>query len=133
MLLVVDANVIMSALVARGRTLDLFFYRNLQLFVPDFIFTEIKEHKKEILRKSGLSEREFELFINLIITRVKIVSAEEIRPYIKKAKEVSPDPDDSIYFALALKMGCPIWSNDKTLKQQSAVRILSTQDILRLG
>ena len=133
MLLVVDANVIMSALVARGHTLDLFFSRNLQLFVPDFIFTEIKKHKKEILTKSGLSEREFELFMNLIITRVKIVSAEEIKQYVKRASKISPDPDDSIYFALALKTECPIWSNDKMLRHQSVVRILSTQDILRLG
>ena len=49
-----------------------------------------------------------------------------------EAKEISPDPDDVPYLALALKLGCAIWSNDKELKKQSVVKVYNTQEILQL-
>lgn len=130
MLVVADANVFVSALVSRGFTLDLMFSDKLQIIVPEFIFSEIEEHKNEILSKSGISEDEFELFINLLITRVELITSEEIGGYMERAKEISPDPDDTQYFALALKYGCPIWSNDSKLKEQSEVKILATRELL---
>ncbi len=132
MLLVVDATIFTSGLVARGFTLELFFSDKLQLIVPDWIFAEIEEHKEEILKRSGLSEDEFNLFINLLITRVDIVPAEEFKEYLSKAEKISPDPDDVQYFALALKHNCPVWSNDQDFKQQSVVKALTTEDVAKL-
>jgi len=132
MLLVVDANVFTSALIARGFTLDLFFSDKLQLLVPDWIFTEIGEHKDEILEKAGISEEELALFINLLIIRVELTPAEDLREWLNKAKEISPDPDDAPYFALALKFNCGIWSNDAELKEQSVVSVLTTEDVKKL-
>jgi len=34
-----------------------------------------------------------------------------------------------MYFALALKMKCPIWSNDKRLKEQKTIKIISTDEL----
>jgi len=132
MLLVTDANVFMSALIARERTLDLFFSEKLQLIAPDFIFTEINEHKEEILKKSGLSKEDFELFISLLATRIEIVLAEEFRSHLEEASKISPDSDDVVYFALALKFDCSIWSNDKRLKEQTTVKILTTEELLEM-
>jgi len=47
------------------------------------------------------------------------------------AEKISPDPNDLMYFALALKLKCPIWSNDKELKKQNEVIIYSTEDLTR--
>ena len=35
------------------------------------------------------------------------------------------------YFALALKLNCPIWSEDKALKKQSKVKVYSTSELLK--
>jgi len=59
------------------------------------------------------------------------VPAEEIRPFILSAKEVSPDPEDFVYFVLALKKRCGIWSNDKRLKDKG-VKVYTTREILKL-
>ena len=48
---------------------------------------------------------------------------------MKEAEEISPDEKDILYFALALKLKCGIWSNDKRLKQQDQVRIYSTAEL----
>jgi len=131
MLLVVDATIFTSALIARGFTLELFFSDKLQLIVPDWIFTEIEEHKDEIVRQAGISEDEFRLFINLLITRVDIVPAEEVKEWWEKAKGLSPDPDDVQYLAVALKYNCPVWTNDPDFSMQSEVKVLSTADVVK--
>ncbi|MFQ5531630.1 MAG: PIN domain-containing protein [Candidatus Nanoarchaeia archaeon] len=51
---------------------------------------------------------------------------------MKKAQNLINDVDDSPYIALALKTNCPIWSNDKGLKHQSKVKILSTEDLIEI-
>jgi len=48
-------------------------------------------------------------------------------------RRVSPDINDVPYLALALKLNCPVWSNDRKLKNQNAVRIYSTQEIIRIS
>ena len=83
MLLVADANIFFSAVIARGFTLDLLFSDGLQ-----------------------------------------IEEAASFREYMSEADSISPDPDDVQYFALALKLGCPIWSNDPHFREQSDARVL---------
>lgn len=46
-------------------------------------------------------------------------------------KKISPDPNDADYFALALMLKCPIWSNDKELLKQNVVRIYSTGELIK--
>ena len=48
---------------------------------------------------------------------------------MKEAKRLSPDDKDVMYFALALKLRCAIWSNDKELKKQKEVTIYNTQEL----
>ena len=49
-----------------------------------------------------------------------------------KQKKISPDINDTEYFALALKLKCSIWSNDKKLKKQNKVKVYSTEEIVRV-
>ncbi len=111
MLLVVDANVLFSALIARGKTCDLMFSERLQLIAPEFLFMELEEHKDELIEKSSLSE---------------------YKEFLSKAKTVSPDPDDIDLFALALKLDCPLWAQEKAFKNQSEVKVFSTTDLVSL-
>ena len=49
--------------------------------------------------------------------KITFVSAEELKGKLHEADSISPDPDDVVYFALALKLNCVIWSNDKGLRE----------------
>ena len=45
--------------------------------------------------------------------------------------QISPDPDDVEYLAVALSLGCAIWSKDSDLKEkQSRVNVFSTSDLI---
>lgn len=39
---------------------------------------------------------------------------------------------DLEYFALALSLSCPFWTNDKKLREQDALNVLSTSEVLAL-
>jgi len=45
------------------------------------------------------------------------VPVSEYKDFRQEAESISPDPNDMQYFALALKLCCPIWSNDKNAEE----------------
>lgn len=52
---------------------------------------------------------------------------------MSKARKISPDRKDVDYFALALKMKCSIWSNDKPIKnKQNEVKIYNTEELVKM-
>jgi len=129
--LVVDANIIFADLIKDGNTIELLLEPNLHLFVPEFLFSEISNHKKELMKKTERSEEELNEILDILEHRMTIIPMEEFESFLNKGKEISPDPDDVPYFALALKLNIAIWSNDKKLKEQRRVKVYSTKDILR--
>ncbi|MBN2517441.1 MAG: hypothetical protein JXB14_01210 [Candidatus Altiarchaeota archaeon] len=66
------------------------------------------------------------------VAEIMVIATPELDLFMEKARNLSPDPNDSEYFALALKLGCPIWSNDKALKKQDVVRVYSTKELSEL-
>ena len=136
MLLIVDANVVFSVLIKGGKTLDIFILNRAKkrfVFVaPEFLMVEVEKHSREIIKKTGLSTDEIGKVLDFLENEIEFVSFEEFEEFYKKAEEISPDPNDVQYFALALKLDGAIWSNDKALKKQFVVDVLSTGEIIRL-
>ncbi len=132
MLLVVDANILFSALISHGETFDLLCSEELQLAAPEFLLVELSEHKAEILQKSSLPGTVFEEFLELLRERIEIVPHDDFGNFMSEAANLSPDPDDIPYIALALKLRCPIWSQDSRLKRQSRVQVYTTRELLEL-
>ena len=128
--LVVDANVLFSVFIKDGVTAELLLDEDLHLFAPEFIIEEFEDHKYDIIRKTTRTEREFNDLYSILKTIITIFPVEEFNQFIQKAEKLSPDPDDVHYFALALKLHCGIWSNDKALKHQNKVLIFNTSDIM---
>ena len=129
--LVVDANVLFSALIKEGTTRELLLSNEFVLYAPEFLLDEFLEHVGELESKTHVEKELLKEKIKELIRQsdIRVISRDEIKPFIDKAIRVSPDPDDFIYFAAALKLDCPIWSNDKKLKRQDAVKIYSTHDL----
>ncbi|MFA5020072.1 MAG: PIN domain-containing protein [Candidatus Pacearchaeota archaeon] len=130
---VVDANILISALISiEGKTCDLLFDDKLKLYSPEFLITEIEKHKDEILGKADISESELNLFLLLVFSRINLIPYDEFKECAEEARRISPDINDTEYFALALKFNCPIWSNDKKLKEQNKIIAYSTQEVINL-
>jgi len=70
--------------------------------------------------------------MGIIEKRIKLIPNEEIEQFIDEAMNICPDENDIQYFALALKLNIPIWSNDKKLKEQNKVKVYSTEELKEL-
>ena len=132
MIIVVDSNVLFSALVRSSLTRKIIYELDEDLVFPEAIFDELRRNKLELVKKSKLSEEEFDEILRLILKYVKIIPTEQLKPYRKEAfnliREHSPDDVMFIACALAFDKGI-LWSNDKKLKRQNKVIVLNTQEM----
>ncbi|MBI5797984.1 hypothetical protein HZA98_03730 [Candidatus Woesearchaeota archaeon] len=103
------------------------------MFTQEYIFTELEKHKEEIMNKTERTTEEFFRLVEILKRRIIIVSLEELAPYVEEAEKLTPDPDDMAYFALALKLDCAIWSNDKKLREQNKIKVYNTHELSKLS
>lgn len=129
MKLVVDTNIIISALIKESLTRSLIFNPQFKLFLPDFSLQEIEKYCQEIQDKSGMSKTEFDLLLRLILSNFLIVKVERYEKYFEQAEKICKDKKDVLFLALALSLKVPLWSNDKHLKKQDKVKIYSTGEL----
>src|SRR3990167_9076360 len=115
MLLVVDMNILFSFFKKNTFTRGLLCNPHLELFSPAYALEELNKYSDELILKSKISIGIFELHKKVLSWLVKFTPSSEYKDFRNKAELVSPDQDDVQYFALALKLKCPIWSNDKRL------------------
>jgi predicted nucleic acid-binding protein len=130
--LVVDANILFSALIRDGHTRKLFFKDGLELYAPEYLFDEFGKYEDEILEKTRRSRRELSMALAIMRDRVTIVPTVTFKKFMKNALKISPDESDAAYFAVALAINGSMWSNDKLLKTQNAIRVFSTAEITGL-
>lgn len=133
--LVLDANVFFSALILKeGKTRELLLDRRLALFAPEFLLEESNKYLEMLSKKTRLSKQDVQHLIKELFyeAHISVFASPELGESTKAAKWACPDPNDAEYFALAITLGCPIWSNDKKLKEQSSVKVYSTKEVAEL-
>ena len=132
MKLIVDANVLFSALIKKGLTAELLVSDKLQLLAPEFLFTEFAKYKDLIIRKTHRNEEEFNQLLEILKEQISIIPKKEITAFMDEVEKISPDPKDTVYLACAIALKSNIWSNDKKLKQnQAKVTVFSTEELLK--
>ncbi len=130
--LIVDTNIIVAAILKRGLTRNLLFNSNLYLYAPENLYFEITKHEREFMQRMGIKKKEFEDVLLVLGNSLEILPLVSFEGRKKDALNLAPDRDDWPYFAVAMLKGCPVWSNDKRLKQQKKVKVLSTEELYKL-
>ncbi len=132
MQLVVDANIICSALVG-GRLTDLFLSPKIELVAPELIFIELNKHKEELKEKSKLSDEDFEMLLVLLERRIKVIPMEEFTNLFKKAEELLGEHiKDAPYIALSLMLKCPFWTYEKRMFKTKEIQCLTTEEVANI-
>ena len=139
MLFVVDTNILFSFFWKDSPTRELLIKH--KLVSPENSLKEINKYESLILSKTKLSPENFLVLKKELVLFVDFVSEKEYSDFFKQAEKLSkPFSDkerqeflnDIDFFALALKLNLPIWSNDKLFKKQSSVKVLNTKEVLDL-
>ena len=132
--IIVDANVIVSALLKDSITRKaLLGERMPAMLAPEFIKEELFKHSAEFAERLKVERKEVEESLRLLFeaSGIMIVPATEYSTLLAKALKIIPDTKDAPYIALALKLDCPLWSNDSALKKQSVIKVYSTAELLQ--
>lgn len=132
MQLVVDTNVLISALIAKSRTYEAIVFGELELFAPEHALDEVEKHKEELMDRMDVEEEEFDAALHILLSHVNVIPREEYEKSEAEAKRLSPDYEDFPFFALALAMKIPFWTNETRLKKQDRVQVYNTKEILAI-
>jgi predicted nucleic acid-binding protein len=133
MRLVVDVNIILSALISDSATRKIILNSSHELYFPEAELRNIRKYSKRVLEKTGMGAHEFEIVLGAILGKIEIVKTESYSKQLKGASSIMSelDPDDTPFLALALSIpSSVIWSNDKHLHKQSAVKSIKTGDLI---
>ncbi|MFB6244942.1 MAG: PIN domain-containing protein [Candidatus Nanohaloarchaea archaeon] len=132
--IVVDTNILLSALISDSKTREIVVNIENQLVAPEAIYQEINKYRDLIRDKAGINEEELDELLDRLFKHIQIVSNDKIKSEKTKAdqelKEV--DKDDTIFLAAAIAVEGVIWSDDKDLQKQDLVEVYTTEEILEL-
>lgn len=124
MRLVVDANVVISAMLQDGKTRHRLFTTEAHLFAPASLGDEVGRHRKMVAERSGLDADEVEELLDAILDQIIWVPDEAVERCIEPADDAlaDVDPKDVPYLACALAVDADgIWSRDTDFDEQGLV------------
>lgn len=133
MLVVVDANRIMAALLRDGTTRAVLLDRDCAFVAPDRLLDEVAKHRDLLRRRANADVRAFEQLFALVLSRIRIVSPRSIRRHLPEARAVMDpvDPSDVPYLACALAVDADaVWSHDRHFDEQDLVEVWTNADLL---
>ena len=137
MILVVDTNVVISALLKEGKSRELLIDSPFVLCAPENVMEEIRKYEEYIIEKSKLTSEEFERLFHLLVENIRIIPREK---FIQKMPEAHVlighiDKGDVPFLALAMSIPCDgIWTeNVKHFKAQNKVKIYTTKELAELS
>lgn len=116
---VVDANIIFSALLRRGNKFLAVLREGGRFVVSETILAEIFRHKEKIVAASHLDRDEVAEAYHAILTLLEIRKESSIPlACAEQAVELcrGVDPDDAMPVALTLAVDGLLWTGDKALK-----------------
>lgn len=132
MRLVVDTNVIISALVKNSASRKIIVYSTFHLFTPSFTLEELRLHLDEICGKKGIDNEESLRVLNILFKYINVIDFDFYVSKIERAKRIigNVDENDVPFIALALSFdNGGIWSNDRHFLRQKEIKIWRTEDI----
>lgn len=126
---VIDTNILFAALIKKSVTEKILFSSQIILFAPKELFEEFLSYKEYLLKKTQRSTQDFFDILYRLQQKISVIEVQE--NFILQALLFTPDKGDTAFFALALQLNIPLWSNDNALKEQKVVPVYATYDLLQ--
>jgi len=135
MKIVIDTNILLSALIKDSITRKIIVESEWDFYYPKMSLHEIRKYKDLVLGKSGMEEREYEELLTRLLEYVEIIPDENINKHLNEANQILSeiDPDDIVFVATAISIeDSIIWSDDGDFEKQDKIKVLETEDVIDL-
>ena len=132
MKLVVDANILLAALLKDAATREILLNERMELFAPEQLLREVGRLLKNPRMRKRLKLNDEELYelSSSILSRIKFIPEKIFLVFIKRSLSLVSHPEDAPYVGLAMALKFPLWSNDSALKEQSSVKVYTTSELI---
>ena len=134
MKIVVDVNIILSALIRDSITRKIILNSLFEFYFPEPSLHKIRKYKNYILEKSGLADDGYGKLMETLFKYIRLVPTEEIEKNWDEAKKIMEhiDEEDVVFIATALSLkDSIIWSDDRHFERQDKVKVLKTADMVK--
>ena len=127
--LAVDANPILSAIIGGNARMVFLNADHISFYTTVFNFKEVEKYIPILALKRKLPVED--LYLALSTLPISVCDVEFYKDTLKNAKSMmrERDPDDVHLLGLALKLTCPIWSNDKDF-EGLGIKVYTTLDLI---
>ena len=133
MKLIIDTNIFFSGLIKDSITRKILFHSEFEFYIPDFFLFELKKYKEYLIKKTKLNKSEFKQITDNLLEYIYLIPIKEYSAKLIEARKIIGDVDekDIPFIAVALSIGNDgIWSNDKHFKEQSKIKVYTTNDLI---
>ncbi len=133
MKIIIDTNIFFSGLIKDSITRKILFHLEFEFYIPDFFLFELKKYKEYLIKKTKLNKSEFKQITYDLLENVYLIPIKEYNAKLIEARKIIGDVDekDIPFIAVALSIrNDGIWSNDKHFKEQSKIKIYTTNDLI---
>jgi len=129
-IIVVDANIILSALLG-GKSSGILFDSRFQFVTAEFTICEVKKYLPKLSKKLSVLRKNLEEVLEKI--PLLIYERNFYKRKIKKAREMIGEIDekDIDILALSLQLETYLWSQDKDFETAGCFKILKTYDFIK--
>lgn len=133
---VIDTNVLISALINPSSPVwSIIESKDLDFVVPEFFLSELEEYRDLIKDKLAKKDKRanFDFLISELFKNIEIIPQNIYLEKLARAADVMKNIDekDSPFLALAITLGCPIWSNDRHFKQQKIIKSFNSEELIK--
>lgn len=133
---VIDINILISALIKNDSVTARIIKSGIfEIYYPEDGMFELEKYRDYIIkkRKKALQKKSFDYALGFLLESIIVIPSSLYEDKIREAYEIMRDIDekDTPFLALALKLQCPIWSNDGDFEEQNLVEVYKTSYILR--
>ena len=121
MILVVDTNIVFSALINdKGKIGELLLNTpaNLKFISPEFLLEELNNHAEKILAITKYDEAEYEQIKSFVIKNIDFINPDKISKnnhYLAYQLLKDVDQDDTSFLVLSMEINASLWTGDKKL------------------
>ena len=129
MKIVLDVNIILSALIKDSVTREIVMESGLDFCFPEPSLAKINKYEGYVIEKSGLSKGEYDIVLTNLLMHIGIISVEDILRNWTEAKKIMGhiDTEDIVFIATAMCFeNAVIWSDDKHFEKQNRVKVWKT-------
>lgn len=130
-MIVVDASVVVAALMADGSTRHALLQTQARLIAPPMIQAEVKRAFDRVARKSTTDARKLRRVLEAVWSHIDIVPPKayaHARPDAQDACKVAQAWDDDEYVALAMALQAPIWTLDRDFERVAGIEVVVGRD-----